>query len=276
MSSITKEKTSAELDAILLEARSELETLRHEIDRYKLVFDSARLLVGHEFIKPLTAISGYIELLECDLEIAVGHKKDTYIAKAKEAVARLEELIDSTVLMFSMENRIERVYALERTDLRELVERVGARFGERSSRIRNEIPAGCADLPLRRKGIEIIVENLVSNALKHSETSSEVVVSASLIKNRRGGSDRNLLLMRVDDHGEGIPENELKRVFDPFYRGEGSKKKQGLGLGLALVKSIIAIMDGEVHIKSTSGEGTTVTFAVPVGEGIRETPETIG
>jgi signal transduction histidine kinase len=276
MSNITKTDKDADLDAILLEARKELETLRYEIDRYKLVFDSARLLIGHEFIKPLTTISGYVELLESDLGDGEGAKKGRYIKKVKDAVGRLEELIDSTVQMFSTENKVERVYAWERVDVPLLVERVRSRFGKDSGRIRNDVAAPLSNVVLRRRGLEIVVENLVSNAVKHSDKSSEVVVNASLIKDRRGRSGGELLLMSVDDQGEGIPEDELNRVFDPFYRGERSKRKHGLGLGLALVKSVVTIMNGEIHIKSRVGEGTTVTFTVPVAEGVRELPETIG
>jgi signal transduction histidine kinase len=276
LSSITKTDRSADLDAILLEARKELETLRYEIDRYKLVFDSARLLVGHEFIKPLTAISGYVELMESNLRDGEGAKRKRYIKKVKDAVARLEELVDSTVQMFSTENRVERVYAWERVDVGVLLERVRSRFGEFSGRMRSEVQAGLSGVVLRRRGLEVVIENLVSNALKHSEGSAKVVVEASLIKDRRGGSAGELLLVRVKDHGEGIPEDELNRVFDPFYRSERSKKRQGLGLGLALVKSVITIMNGEIHIKSRIGEGTTVTFSVPVGESVCGPPETVG
>jgi len=274
--SITETHKKPGLEGVLLEAQKELDTLRREVDRYKLVFDSARMLIGHEYIKPLTAISGYIELLEGELGENPGEKEQRYIGKVGEAVARLEELIDSTVQMLRMGTKVEKIYTLEQVNARDLVESVRSRFGNDAGRIRNLVPAELGDLRLRRRGLEIVVENLVSNALKHSSDSSDVDVRASLIKNRRAGSDSRLLLITIEDRGEGIPEDELKKVFDPFYRGGRPASADGIGLGLALVKSVIIIMNGDINIKSSVGEGTTVTFTVPVGYGVHEVPEIIG
>ena len=274
--SITETHKKPGLESVLLEAQKELDTLRREVDRYRLVFDSARMLIGHEYIKPLMAISGYIELLEAGLEKDLGEKEQRYIGKAGEAIARLEELIDSTVQMLRMGTRVEKIYSLEQVDVRNMVERIRSRFADRMERIRNLVPAEIGDLPLRRRGLEIVLENLVSNALKHSGDSSDIDISASLIENRRAGAGGRLLLVNIEDRGEGIPEDELKKVFDPFYRRGRNASEDGIGLGLALVKSVIIIMNGDISIKSSFGEGTTVTFTVPVGEGVHELPETIG
>ena len=276
MPSIMETHKKPGLEGVLLEAQKELDTLRREVDRYKLVFDSARMLIGHEYIKPLTAISGYIELLESGFGENLGEKEQRYIGKVGEAITRLEELIDSTVQMFRMGTRVEKIYTLEQVSVRDLVEKIRSRFGDRAGRIRNLVPVELGDLLLRRKGMEIVIENLVSNALKHSSDSSDVDVSASLIKNRRAGSDDKLLLVRVEDKGEGIPADELKKVFDPFYKRGQSGSTEGIGLGLALVKSVIIIMNGDINIESSVGEGTAVTFTVPVGEGVHEMLEIIG
>ncbi len=276
LSSITKTHKKPGLEVVLLEAQKELESLRREVERYKLVFDSARMLIGHEYIKPLTAISGYMELLEAELEEGLDDKGRRYMGKVEEAVARFEELIETTVQMLRMGTKVEKIYSLELVDARELVERVRSRFGDRSGRIRNDVPADLGKLPLRRRGLEIVMENIVSNALKHSGDECGVEISASLIRNRRAGSDGKLLLVKIEDDGGGIPADDLKKIFDPFYRGERPSSPDGVGLGLALVKSIIAIMNGDINIDSAVGEGTTVTFTVPVGEGICEVPEIIG
>jgi len=276
LSGITETHKKPGLESVLLEAQKELDTLRREVDRYKLVFDSARMLIGHEYIKPLTAISGYVELLESELGEKLGEKEQRYIGKVGEAITRFEELIDSTAQMLRMGSRVENIYTLEQVNVRGLVESVRSRFGDRIGRIRNLVPAELEDLPLRRRGLEIVIENLVSNALKNSSDSSEVDVSGSLIRNRRAGSCGNLLFVKIEDRGEGIPADELKKVFDPFYRRERPASASGIGLGLALVKSVITIMSGDINIKSSVGEGTTVTFTVPVSEGVHEMPEIIG
>lgn len=273
---ITATDKNLQLDKLLHEAQKELQLLRHEVDRYKLAFDSARMLIGHEYVKPLTAISGYVELLESELEGSIDERKQRYLEKAKSAVARLEELIDSTVQMLHIGSNIERIYSVENVDPRKMMEAMRERLGDAGGRIKIDIPEEIDSVPLRRRGLEIVIENLVSNALKHSGASKDVDVSISVIEERRRGSEGKLLLVCVEDSGEGIPEEELKNVFDRFYRGAGAREREGFGLGLALVKSIITIMNGEIGIESEVGKGTRVTFTVPVLDESREVPETVG
>jgi signal transduction histidine kinase len=236
------------LDKLLHEAQEELQLLRHEVDRYKLAFDSARMLIGHEYVKPLTAISGYVELLESDFDGSIDEKKQRYLEKVKSAVTRLDELIDSTVQMMQIGSNVERIYAAENVDLSKMMKAIRERLGDKEGRIRSNIPRELGDIPLRRRGLEIVIENLVSNALKHSGASKDVDVSISVIEERRRGSEGKLLLVSVEDRGEGIPEEELGKVFDRFYRGSSAKGREGFGLGLALVKSIITIMNGQINI----------------------------
>ena len=141
MPSIMDTQKEQRLEEVLLEAQKELDTLRREVDKYKLVFDSARMLIGHEYIKPLTAISGYIELLQAELGENLGEKEQRYVGKVGEAITRLEELIDSTVQMLRMGTRVEKIYTLEQVNARDLVESVRSRFGDRAGRIQNLVPA---------------------------------------------------------------------------------------------------------------------------------------
>ena len=276
MAGIMTTDSDLELHKLLQEAQNELRSLRREVDRYKLAFDSARMLIGHEYVKPLTAISGYVELLESELDESLDEKQQRYLEKVKDAVTRLDELIDSTVNMIQIGSNVERIYSVEYVDLRKMMESMQERLGDSGGRIKCEIEIGLESVPLRRRGLEIVIENLVSNALKHSGASEDVAISISLIEERRRGSDGKLLLVKVEDRGEGIPEEELKRVFDRFYRGKNAKKREGFGLGLALVESIITIMNGEINIDSEVGKGTRVSFTVPVLDGFSEVPETIG
>ena len=276
MTSITTTENDLKLDKLLHEAQEELQSLRHEVDRYRLTFDTARMLVGHEFVKPLTAISGYVELLESELEESIDERKQRYLDKVKGAVTRLDELIDSTAKMLNVGSNVERIYSVENIDLRKMMKTIRERLGDEEGRVRSDIPMELEDVPLRRRGLEIVIENLVSNALKHGGASNGVDVSVSVIEERRRGSEGKLLRVSVEDKGEGIPEEELEKVFDRFYRGSSAMDREGFGLGLALVKSIITIMNGEINIDSEVGKGTRVTFTVPVLDGSREVPETIG
>ena len=261
---------------ILLEAQRELGELRSEIDKYRIVFDSARLIVGHEFIKPLTSISGFVELIEDDLGGTIDKRTGHYFSRIKEAVGRLENLVEAFVQMLRFDSRVERMHGIERTGVRHLVDTVRGRFEDNVDRITNAVEDDVPDLYLQRSCMEVVLENLISNAIKNSPDSSPIKVTAMVRRERRGTSKQHLLMMSVEDRGVGIPEKEINDVFNPFYRVGGTNNVRGLGLGLPLVKSIITIMKGEIHIKSAPGEGTTVTFSIPITDDLKAPPESVG
>jgi signal transduction histidine kinase len=276
MAHAVKNDTDVRYDDILLDAQRELDELRGEIDKYGIVFDSARLIVGHEFIKPLTSIRGYIELLEEGLAEASDDRDRQYFRKIREAIGHLEDLVEAFVRMLRFDSRIERIQGQERMNIRHLVDAVRGRFEGDAHRIENAVDDDIPELYLQRSCIEVVLENLISNAIKNSTDPSPIRVEAALRRERRRTSNKYLLMVRVEDRGVGIPEHEIKDVFNPFYRVGGTNDTCGLGLGLSLVKGIITIMRGEIHIKSALGKGTTVTFSVPIPDDQQVPPETVG
>jgi two-component system heavy metal sensor histidine kinase CusS len=99
------------------------------------------------------------------------------------------------------------------------------------------------------------ISNLLENAVRHTPAGGTIVIS---IANRDGQSE-----ILVQDTGSGIADEHLPRVFDRFYRADSSRSSEGLGLGLALVKSITDLHGGSATIESKVGRGTTVTLAFP-------------
>jgi signal transduction histidine kinase len=264
------------LDGIIQDAQEELTALRRELARYRGIFDSARLIVGHEFMKPLTSVNGYLELLEERLTPAVGEKERGYFTKIRDSVGRLEALVESIVQMLRIEQGAGDTQALERIDVRSVIEEVRGRFEEHATLISVHVGAGIPPLLVRRRCLEVVIENLISNAIKHGGARSAVRVAASLVKERRGATKEDLLLVTVEDHGVGIPEDKIEDIFTPFFRLDTGARNEGLGLGLALVKSVITIMKGEIHVRSKPGEGTAVTITVPVTNDTRMLTDTVG
>jgi cell cycle sensor histidine kinase DivJ len=256
-------RDDAGLDRVMRDAEEELSGLRREMARYRSLFDSARLIVGHELAKPLTAAGGYLDLLEEQAGGILGEKERSYIAKIRAALSRLEELAESFVQLLRVEKSAD-LGALERVDLASLVERVRERLEDRAADVTVEIERGMGAILVRRRALEVVLDNLLSNAVKHGGSRGPIGVIASLAKERRGGSKEELLVVTVEDHGAGIPEDKIEEIFTPFVRLENGERADGLGLGLALVKSVIAIMGGEIRVRSKPGEGTAVTIVVPV------------
>jgi signal transduction histidine kinase len=99
-----------------------------------------------------------------------------------------------------------------------------------------------------------VIDNLIDNAARHGGGGGQVTVRATLADGR--------VPIEVADTGQGIPPDELPRIFDTFYRGKGTRSR-GSGLGLAIVRRIVTDHGGNVSVVSRLGEGTTVTIVLP-------------
>jgi two-component system cell cycle sensor histidine kinase PleC len=153
---------------------------------------------------------------------------------------------------------------LERVNVRDLVEKLRPHESGDRTRLRNAVDPQMQPVRVMRKHLEVVLDNLISNALKHSGGDAAVFVDAEIIRERRVGAGENVLIVSVTDEGIGIPENEIEEIFNPFFRGGEEIPAGGLGLGLALVKNIMDIMRGEVRVSSRPGRGTRVTISIPL------------
>ncbi|MBN1164059.1 MAG: HAMP domain-containing histidine kinase [Candidatus Krumholzibacteriota bacterium] len=276
MASVTKTKQIDQYEKIILNTTREVESLRGELSRYKGIFDSARLVIGHEFVKPLTSINGYVELLESKLMGKAGNDESRYFAQIKQAVRQLEELVESFVQMLRFDSWTEQREGFEEIDLYELVGEISGAYGSFPGRVINRIDRSLPKICQKKKYLRIVLDNLISNAVKHGGGSRPAYVRASIKKDRRKISGERQLVVEVVDNGKGLPREELEEIFNPFYRGEGGDQISGLGLGLTLVKNIVSIMMGDIQIKSDPGKGTTATFRVPLPAEKKDPGERIG
>ena len=109
--------------------------------------------------------------------------------------------------------------------------------------------------------IKTVFENLLSNAFKYSEPESDPVK----ISVERRAAD---VIIRIEDNGIGIPQEQLAHIFEPFYRVDKSRSKDsgGYGLGLSLCKSIMEAHKGKIEVQSRPKEGTTVLLFFPLSK----------
>jgi len=104
--------------------------------------------------------------------------------------------------------------------------------------------------------IEQVLSNLIDNALKFTPSGGSVSVSAA--------ADQKMLRVSVKDSGAGVNADELPFVFEEFWRSPASRRSRGLGLGLAIVRGVVAAHGGRVWMESTVGSGSTVSFTLPL------------
>lgn len=233
-------------------------TRQHELQQTK---NDVISLVSHEMRTPLTAIQGMTELL-ADYDLDAGRRREMHLA-INDEVKRLTRMITEYLDITRLESgatvlrpaplRVEML--LERVML--LLDPVVARRRIRLvRRFAADLPPVVADPDLLSRA----VENLISNAIKYSPEGTEVAVAATA----EGAS----VLIAVADQGYGIPEQDLGRIFDKFFRVPRVQDAgvPGTGLGLALVREIAELHGGSVSVASEVNAGSTFTLRIPRGD----------
>ncbi len=211
--------------------------------------------VSHELKTPLTAISGYAELMENGM--ARGPEVERFAAEIRRNANRLLSLINDIIRLSELDN-MEDAVTFEQVDLYEVAckcadsLRINARKHDVSFALQGE-PV------LIRGNREMIIElvnNLCDNAIRYNEKNGWVAVTVR--------KEENQGVLVVEDNGIGIPKEHQDRIFERFYRVDKSRSKQtgGTGLGLAIVKHIVMLHDAQLELVSEAGSGTkiTVTF----------------
>jgi two-component system phosphate regulon sensor histidine kinase PhoR len=217
--------------------------------------------VSHELKTPLTAIRGFAETLRAT-EVPEAQQK-AYLDVILRHAERLQNLIDDILELSRVEGRQEpftptdvdvaRVAAALLRDVRPQFE---------ARRLEASVAPGARGVAFAdRRAVEQILTNLLDNACKYTEPGGRVEVRV-----QEGPSQVRL---EVEDTGIGIPEEDLPRIFERFYRVDKARSRDlgGTGLGLAIVKHLAQAQGGEVSVRSKPREGTTFTVVLPRAAG---------
>ena len=225
--------------------------------RHKLL-----LSVSHDIKTPLSSILGYVVLLD-----KTGNEKE--INSIQQSADHILNLLTNLLEYSSLEQGKLQV-SNETFNLRQLCDETAEMF-ESIARHKNlqfnyepNIESSCTILSDRLK-IKQILSNLISNGVKYTLEGSVT------FKVRMG---RNLVVFDIIDTGVGIPHDKLEEVFKPFVRIETYNQfAEGSGYGMSVVKGLVDLLGGEVHIDSEVGKGTHFEVRIPVGE-VEQQPET--
>ncbi len=210
--------------------------------------------VSHELKTPITAISGYAELIENKM---VDVESEVHVAQQiRHNADRLLSLINDIIQLSELDHKeIPRnfinmdLYAVAREcvdDLRPLA-------------AKKEVDLTCsgisAGITADKSLIREMIENIVQNSIRYNRENGTVHVEITI--------DKGHPVLVVEDTGIGIPSDQLDRVFERFYRVDKSRSREtgGTGLGLAIVKHIVELHSAELSIESTLGQGTKITIS---------------
>lgn len=214
-------------------------------------------MVCHEFRTPLAIIDGNAQHVERRQANVEPGRLLRSVGKMRGAVARLINLIESVLDAAKLEAGSLK-YQPRAVDLKALILEVCGSYGEVNPdyKINVDVDGFDGNLVADVAHMRQVVSNLVSNAIRYSPKDTQIWIHAA-----PSGDDR--ITLSVRDNGVGIPKEELRKLFDRFYRGSSSTGIVGTGIGLHLVKTMVDMHGGEIGVESDVGEGTTFTITLP-------------
>jgi signal transduction histidine kinase len=233
--------------------RREMEVARMQSD-----FVSA---VSHEFRSPLTSIRQLSELLALG-RVPSEPRRAVYYETLVRETARLQRLVES-LLNFGRMEAGARAYRFERVDAALLARSVAAEFETQivgtGRSIELDGPEASCVMEADPESLTVALRNLVDNALKYSPDEKSVWVEWR--------PQREFVAISVRDRGIGVAPSERKAIFRKFVRGQAAvvANVKGSGVGLAMVRHIVAAHRGQIHVESEPGRGSTFTMLLPGG-----------
>ncbi|MBI5236373.1 MAG: PAS domain-containing sensor histidine kinase [Deltaproteobacteria bacterium] len=215
--------------------------------------------VSHELRTPLASIKGYSEtLLDGGMDEKETQKE--FLRIIDRHATRMSRLIDDLLILSRLESHQMRIVH-EPVDLKELIANVAQGFqklsGDKGISVSVNMPDSLPKVSADRDRIEQVVVNLLDNAIKYTGAGGRVKVSAQ-------ADGDSWVRVDVSDTGPGIPDADIPRIFERFYRVDKARSRElgGTGLGLAIVKHIIALHNGRLWVESAPGKGSTFNFAL--------------
>ncbi len=214
--------------------------------------------VSHELRTPITNIKGYSEtLLDGALEDKENAKEFLKIIHSNSE--RLAQLIDDILSLSAIESgkmKINFQSCNIKLIISKAISMMDKNAKEKSIEIKTNIEANVSNILADENLIAQIMINLIDNAIKYNNIGGKITISAY--------DEDKFVRINVFDTGIGIPDEDIPRIFERFYRVDKARSKEsdGTGLGLAIVKHLIILHGGEITVKSIKEEGSTFSFIV--------------
>ena len=231
--------------------RKEQETIRREFVAN----------VSHELRTPVTIIKGYADTLNQDFESMPKESMIKFLAKLQKNADRMNDLLEDLLSLAKIESPATN-HPKELIDLNALANRVLLGYGDRLQEHEIKVLTQFADEQINISAdsskIEQVLENLVINVTKYTPRGSKMIIGTQVTDN-----DAHIW---IQDNGPGVPEADLPRIFERFYRVEKGRSRDqgGTGLGLSIVKRIAALYKGSVLAENVEGGGLRIQISLPV------------
>ncbi len=261
-----------------MKSAMEMETIKQEnkekIHQLKLQFFTN---ISHEFKTPLTLILSPIQRLVRERELEPDIKEDLQLAE-KNAI-RLKKLVNQFIEFRKIDQAKLKLYISE-IDIVSLSEEIYTCFKELAEKLKIDYSLNPQIEPenvwVDNEKMENAVFNILSNAFKYTPEGGQIQFSIrkgpiqvpdSWHNVKLGDSaGKEFVFLEISDTGSGIPEKDMKKIFERFYRSDESLQKTGSGIGLSLAKDYILLQNGTLELASKIGEGSVFVLGIPVGK----------
>ena len=229
-----------------------------ELDQLKNEFISR---AAHELRTPLTSVIGYAEVLMNQKEYGPldPEQQQEFLNCICDQGMRLSNIVDDLLDVSRVHKGSQLRINKEPTSVKDMILRLADDYQKISPkhRIEARMPKELPEINIDRYKIEQVMENLLSNAIKYTPAAGTIVIRVKV--------EGEFCVICVDDKGIGMTQEQIERIFESFYRVDTSDTAvEGLGLGMAIAKQAVEAHGGEIRVDSVLGEGTTVSFTLPL------------
>lgn len=215
-------------------------------------------IASHEFRTPLSSISLASGFIKKYKQKITPEEVDKRLDNIEKQVGHMTHLLDDVLLIGKTEAGKLMVH-LSEVNIADTFDKLKNEIEQSTGNthtIRLHVNSIARTVSTDEKLIRTMVLNLLTNAVKFSPGASYVDLFVTV--------DYNKLAIGVKDYGIGIPEPDIKNLFEPFYRASNAADVEGTGLGLSIIKKALDLLRGHVDIKSVVGQGTEITIVIPL------------
>jgi PAS domain S-box-containing protein len=231
-------------------------TREREIDRLKTEFLST---TAHELRTPLTTIQGFSEVLLTRNDLTE-EEKNKFLGYINKQAVNLSHIISDLLDISRIESGVGFSLKRKMCTVNNIISRImeNYRISHPKYRFTSNLETTDAPVFADREKIDQVVQNILSNAVNYSPPGTTIRATTKTLKDE--------YQVTIEDRGMGMTEEQVKRIFEKFYRADASDTApKGTGLGMSIVKLIIDAHQGKVWVESKPGKGTRVIFTLPAG-----------
>lgn len=244
-------KICYDINDIAMNSQTQLISQRQSEQAYKRLMTS----ISHDVKTPLASLVGYLEAIEC--KIVAGEEKDEYVHVAYEKAHYLKHFVENLFEWVKLDSG-EQIFRFEILDLNELSRNIVVDWisvlENSNFEYEFDIPETEYFMRIDVNAYSRILNNLMQNVLVHSKGSKMIF--------RISENDLQVKIA-IADNGKGISPDDLPHIFERMYQCDQSRSAKGNGLGLSIVKELVAAHKGTITVDSTPNRGTTFTLLLP-------------